>query len=92
MGKGETIHVVCTVGEGPDVVMDFKDKGFILFEEPRHNKPPQGDWTHGFVMKGSCDLTHEEATHLGERLILAATQAREWEKEVDAKLTNLMKR
>ena len=79
----KTIIVECTWGQGPDVMMDFRNHQYILYENPRHNKPPQGDYKHGFVTKGSCDLTEKEARTLGNALIQAADKTRKYEKAIE---------
>jgi len=76
------INAECTWGEGPDIIMEFKDHGFILYEDPWNHPPPRGQFKHGCVSKGSCDLTAEEAEKLGYRLIEVAKQVRELEKSV----------
>ena len=82
----KTITITCAWGQGPDVMVNFKDHQFILYEKPRHNKPPQGDYKHGFVTKGSCDLTEKEARDLGNALIQAADKAQEYENAIEAVL------
>ena len=79
----KTIIVSCTWGQGSDVMVVFKTHPFILYENPRHNKPPQGDYKHGFVIKGSCDLTEKEARALGNALIQAADKAQKYEKAIE---------
>lgn len=67
------IEAVCTWGYGPDVIVNFKDHGFILYEKPKYER-----WANGCVKNGSCDLTAKEAEELGYKLIEAARQARSW--------------
>lgn len=67
----------CTWGEGPDVLLSFNGDRFILYEDPKHDKAPRGDYRHGHVTNGSMDLTAEEAEELGMQLIHAAREARE---------------
>jgi len=71
------IDATCTWGDGPDVLLTFKDYIFILYEDPRHSKPPQGGYAHGFVTKGSTDLTADEALILAAHLTDAANNAKE---------------
>jgi len=65
----------CTWGDGPDVLLSIKDDNFMLYEDPKHNKPPQGDPAHGYVTKGSMCLTADEALALSVELRLAAQDA-----------------
>ncbi len=76
------IEAECTWGMGPDVMVRFKDQHFILYEKPKHNKPPRGDFKHGFVEQGSFDLTKEEALEFGDKLISAAKYAEELESQI----------
>ena len=71
------MKATCTWGDGPDVLVELKGTGVILYEKPKHNKPPRGDFKHGFITEGSFDLTVEEAEIFGNELLLAAKQARE---------------
>jgi hypothetical protein len=71
------IDATCTWGDGPDVMLTFKDYIFVLYEDPKHTKPPRGDYTHGYVTKGSTDLTADEALELAARLTEAANNAKE---------------
>lgn len=66
------IIVECTWGDGPDVMVTFKDKPFILYEDPGDKEK----WVHGSVRKGSFDLTADEATRLGYKLIGVAETAK----------------
>lgn len=54
----------------------------ILYEKPKHPKPPQGDFKHGYVEEGSIDLTIEEAKLLVIDLSTAIDQANRLEKGV----------
>jgi len=71
------IKATCTWGDGPDVMLTFKDYRFVLYEDPKHTKPPQGGYAYGYVTKGSTDLTADEALMLAARLIDAANAAKE---------------
>ncbi len=73
----------CTWGEGPDVILSLKDDFFILYEDPRHNNPPQGDYIHGYVTCGSMNLTSDEALDLASQLSIAANYAKELEKSLE---------
>jgi hypothetical protein len=91
------IDATCTWGDGPDVMMTFKDYRFVLYEDPKHTKPPQGDYAHGYVTKGSTDLTADEALILAARLIDAANNAKELDgicRDADKvqKMTNVPKK
>ena len=70
-------RAACTWGDGPDVLLVFEDDYFMLYEDPKHNKPPQGSPTHGYVTKGSADLTVDEALTLAFQLTEAANNAKE---------------
>lgn len=70
-------RVSCTWGDGPDVFLSLEDDVFVLYEEPKHTKPPQGDYTHGYVTKGFTNLTADEALALADDLTEAAKQAKE---------------
>ena len=67
----------CTWGDGPDVLLSIEDDNFMLYEDPKHNKPPQGDPAHGFVTKGSMCLTADEALELAAELEAAANNAKD---------------
>ena len=67
----ENIKVSCTWGDGPDVLLSLEGKCLMLHEHPiDYNKS-----THGFISKGSIDLTAKEALDLAQTLINAAKQA-----------------
>jgi hypothetical protein len=66
----------CTWGDGPDVLLSLEDDNFMLYEDPKHNKPPQGDPAHGYVTKGSSCLTADEALSLSIELRIAANEAK----------------
>lgn len=70
----------CTWGDGPDVLLDLEDDNFMLYEDPKHYKPPQGDPSHGYVTKGSMDLTADEARILAAQLEAAANQAQAFDR------------
>jgi len=70
------MRATCTWGDGPDVILTIDGERFILYEDPQHIEPTKGDFKHGFVRKGSTDLTADEAEALGHQLINAAAQAR----------------
>lgn len=72
------IDATCTWGEGPDVMITFKDHHVVLHEDPKHHKPPQGDYTHGYVTYGTVDLTAKEALSLAASLIVAANAVEEF--------------
>ena len=69
----------CTWGDGPDVLLDIKDDTFILYEDPKYHPPPRGYYQHGYVTKGSMDLTADEALTLAFELTQAANSAKELE-------------
>lgn len=75
MRKEEKAKAAYTWGEGPDVMVTLEDCSFILYEKPQHQKPPRGDYIHGFVTKGSFDLTAKEARGFAFGLNEAARQA-----------------
>ena len=70
------MNVSCTWGDGPDILLSLEGKTLILLEEPQRTHPPQGSYQHGFVTKGSTDLTADEAFDLGTALISAAYHAK----------------
>jgi len=70
-------RATCTWGDGPDVLLAFEDDWFVLYEDPKHQAPPRGDYLHGYVTKGSCDLTADEALTLAFELTQAANSAKE---------------
>ena len=70
-------RATCTWGDGPDVLLVFEDDHFMLYEDPKYNKPPQGSPAHGYVTKGSSDLTADEALQLAADLEAAANNAKE---------------
>ena len=69
------IKASCTWGEGPDVMLIFEDKPFILYEDPIGKER----WVHGVVNKGSTDLTADEAENLANQLKEAVRLSREFE-------------
>ena len=71
------MEATCTWGEGPDVLVELTGTNVILYEDPKHNTPPQGDYKHGFITEGSFDLTIAEAEHLASELLTAANKAKE---------------
>jgi len=70
------MRATCTWGEGPDVLVVIEGTPVILYENPKHHKPPHGDWKHGFVTEGSFDLTINEAETFVEELITAIEEAK----------------
>ena len=70
-------RVECTLGDGPDVILTLENDFFILYEDPKHQAPPRGDYRHGYVTKGSADLTADEALTLALELTQAANSAKE---------------
>ena len=96
--------VECTWGDGPDVLLSIENDIFVLYEDPKHQAPPRGDYQHGYVTKGSMDLTAAEALTLAAHLEAAANQALELERvcdeypapilydESDKKVTNAKKK
>jgi hypothetical protein len=72
----------CTWGDGPDVLLTIENDIFILYEDPKHLLPPHGDYAHGYVTKGSSDLTIDEALALSAQLKDAADEARALERTV----------
>ena len=67
----------CTWGDGPDVMLTLEDDWFVLYEGPKHQSPPRGDYLYGYVTKGSTDLTADEALELAAQLTSAANSAKE---------------
>jgi len=70
------IKASCTWGDGPDVLITLEDKPFILYENPKNDPPPRGQWAHGYVSQGSMDLTADEALDLAHQLYASATAAK----------------
>jgi len=68
----EEIKATCTWGDGPDVLITLDGLPFICHEDPKNDPPPRGQWVHGYVSKGSFDLTQSEARILAHELIMAA--------------------
>lgn len=77
MDKKLTIGASCTWGEGPDVLLVLDGKPLVCYEDPKNDPPPRGQWKHGYVSKGSIDLTRNEALELAEQLFRAAAACRE---------------
>ena len=73
----------CTWGDGPDVLLSLEDDWFVLYEDPKHQAPPRGDYQHGYVTKGSMDLTADEALALAAKLTEAANSAKELDSMCD---------
>jgi hypothetical protein len=76
-------RAVCTWGDGPDVVLDLKDDMFVLYEKPELGEliaPFKGTYLHGYVTKGSMDLTADEALQLAAELTSAAQNAKEMDR------------
>lgn len=76
------IEATCTWGDGPDVLVTFESHPFILYENPKNDPPPRGQWVHGYVSMGSFDLTAEEAMILSNKLKAAAQSAMELDKSI----------
>ena len=76
------IKATCTWGDGPDVLVVFENHPFILYENPKNDPPPRGQWAHGYVSIGSFDLTAEEAMILSNKLKAAAQVAMELDKSI----------
>lgn len=70
------MEATCTWGDGPDVLVVLGGTEVIAYEHPRHNKPPRGDFKHGFITEGSFDLTADEAEIFAKDLMRAAKEAR----------------
>ncbi len=66
------IKASCAWGDGPDVIVVLTEHAFVLYESPT-----MGNWVHGAVKNGSFDLTADEALNLAQRLIAAASEAKE---------------
>ena len=77
------IKVSCAWGDGPDVLVSFEDKPFICYEDPKNDPPPRGQWVHGYVSKGSFDLTAEEARNFALELLNASKQVDDIEKSYE---------
>ncbi len=85
---GTNMRAVCTWGEGPDVLVVIEGTIVILYEDPKHTKPPRGDYKHGYVEQGSFDFTAEEAEVLGNQLLEKAKQARDMDKQLKEHFNN----
>ena len=70
------IDVTCAWGDGPDVIVDFKNHRFILYENIQEDNPPRGGLHNGYVRYGSFDLTADEAMKLSYQLKAAAQNAK----------------
>lgn len=79
MDRKLDIGASCTWGDGPDVLVTLDGKAFICYENPKNDPPPRGQWTHGYVSKGSFDLTQAEARELAAQLLRAADACKELE-------------
>ena len=77
------MKATCTWGVGPDVMVELKGTPIILSENPKHPKPPQSNFKHGYVTEGSFDLTAKEAETFADRLKEAAGQAKAYEKDLN---------
>lgn len=82
------IKASCTWGEGPDVMLVFEDKPFILYENPIDKER----WVHGVVNKGSADLTADEAENLANQLKEAVRLTRQFEAGLDEYIERERKR
>jgi len=71
------IKATCTWGDGPDVMLTFEDYIFVLYEAPKLVLPSGGAYLHGYVTKGSTDLTADQALILAAHLTDAANSAKE---------------
>ena len=74
--------------------MDIKDDIFVLYEKPKLILPTGGAYLHGYVTKGSTDLTADEALTLAFHLTEAANQAKELDRtceEHDEEVANQAK-
>ena len=71
------IGASCTWGDGPDVLVTLDGQAFICYEDPKNDPPPRGQWVHGYVTKGSFDLTRNQALELAAQLFRAAGQAKD---------------
>lgn len=89
------MKVVCTWGDGPDILMDLDGTPVMAYENPVNVSEgrgllkdiPKDDvklcWgTHGFIRKGSIDLTKDQALRLAEDLIVAAAQCQNLEDSI----------
>lgn len=65
------IKVICTWGDGPDVMIAGKAKPILLLEEPNRS-----GFTHGIVTSWQLDLSVEEAEWLSVWLYTIASEAR----------------
>jgi len=83
----DKITASCAWGDGPDVIVTLNDHRFILYEDAvGHSK-----YIHGFVEKGSFDLTAEEAFKLAEKLMNAGIAAQQMDKDLDEYVNKEMK-
>jgi hypothetical protein len=87
----DNICVSCTWGVGPDVLVTFKNFPFILYENPKNDAPPKGQWAHGYVSKGAFDMNIDEAEKFAALLSEAAQSAREIEKGIKEHSATLSK-
>jgi hypothetical protein len=69
---GKNVKANCTWGDGPDVLVSLDGMPFICHEDPKNDPPPKGQWVHGYVSRGSFDLTQAEARRLAYELLEAA--------------------
>lgn len=73
------IKVSCTWGEGPDVLFALDGKLFMCYEDPIHKDKAR----HGFITKGSMDLTADQALLLAKRLKGAAEVAKAMDRDLE---------
>ena len=76
------IKTECCWGDGIDVMLIIENGHFVLYENPIHQMPPKGGYIHGYITKGSIDLTIEEARELAIELNKAAEQAENLNKDI----------
>lgn len=81
--KKINIGASCTWGEGPDIMLVMDDKPFICYEDLK-----KGRWKHGYVTKGSTDLTQQEARDLAASLLTAADACKALEDSYEEHVAN----
>ena len=72
------MNVICTWGEGPDIVIDLNGKTLVLFE-----KPIMKGWTYGIVKEGTMDFNLDEAKELLVQLDKAIKETERMKKELE---------
>ena len=77
------IKVSCTWGEGPDILLTFKEHGIVLYEDP-----DKTGFVHGHVNNASTDLRLDQAKLLVASLQMAIQHVEELEYSLEEYFKN----